>query len=87
MLLLLPAFSAAGSCPDVRPIEGLDLDEWTRSSWYIAEQQVNGYQSEEDLFCVVVSFESFSPLIYLEVVFFILLQFSFLLLFFCFTFL
>merc|ERR1719163_519179 len=57
LTLLLPAVvAAAGSCPDVRPLEGLDLAEWTRASWYIAEQQINGYQSEEDLFCVVATY-------------------------------
>ena len=57
LTLLLPAVvAAAGSCPDVRPLEGLDLVEWTRASWYIAEQQINGYQSEEDLFCVVATY-------------------------------
>ena len=46
----------SNGCPDVRPIEGLDLAEWIRASWYIAEQQINGYQSEEDLYCVVASY-------------------------------
>ena len=32
------------------------MAEWTRASWYIAEQQINGYQSEEDLFCVVATY-------------------------------
>jgi hypothetical protein len=54
LTLLLPALAAA--CPDVRPMEGLDLAEWTRASWYIAEQQINGYQSAEDLYCVVATY-------------------------------
>lgn len=50
--------TASSSCPDVRPVEGLNLTEWQRESWYVQQQQLNGYQSEEELFCVVATYDS-----------------------------
>lgn len=51
-----------GSCCD-KPIcqaldvqTDVDLDEWTRATWYIQEQQVNGYQPMEDLYCVAATY-------------------------------
>lgn len=38
------------------PTHPIDLDEWTRASWYVQKQQVNGYQREDDLFCVVATY-------------------------------
>lgn len=38
------------------PTKELDLDEWTRASWYVQKQQVNGFQSEENLYCVVATY-------------------------------
>lgn len=35
----------------------IDLDEWTRATWYIQEQQVTGYQPEESLYCVTATYE------------------------------
>jgi hypothetical protein len=34
------------------------LTEWQRESWYVQQQQLNGYQSEEELFCVVATYDS-----------------------------
>lgn len=64
-LLLIFIFVAAAyasvavkgtDCPDVRPVAGLNLSEWTRSTWYIQQQQINGYQQESDLFCVLATY-------------------------------
>jgi apolipoprotein D and lipocalin family protein len=34
----------------------VDLDEWTRATWYIQEQQVTGYQPAESLYCVAATY-------------------------------
>jgi hypothetical protein len=39
-------------------VEDLDLDEFTRASWYVQEQQVNSYQSEDQLHCVVATYDA-----------------------------
>jgi len=44
-------------CPDLQPVENLDIAEFTRASWYVQEQQVNSYQSEDQLQCVVASYD------------------------------
>ena len=50
-------FSLQRACPPVATQGDFNLDEWVRASWYIQEQQVTGYQSPEDLFCVVATYE------------------------------
>jgi hypothetical protein len=45
-------------CPNVQPAQDLDLDEFTRASWYVQEQQVNSYQSEDQLQCVVATYDA-----------------------------
>jgi len=51
-----------GSCPEVSPMTGLDLEEYARASWYVAQQQVNGYQGPEDLFCIVATYDAHSDI-------------------------
>lgn len=46
----------SASCPDVKPLAGVNVTEWSRKSWFIQQQQINGYQSAEDLFCVVATY-------------------------------
>jgi apolipoprotein D and lipocalin family protein len=50
----------------------VDLDEWTRATWYIQEQQVTGYQPEESLYCVTATYErgtdAWVPLFHGEVI-------------------
>jgi|EP00505_MAST-04D_sp_SCG-Rhode-Island_P002201 hypothetical protein len=48
----------AADCPDVKPVPGLNLTEWSRKSWYVQEQQLNGYQSAAELFCVVATYDN-----------------------------
>jgi len=47
-----------GTCPDVSPLgaDNFDLNEYIRQSWFVQGQQVNPYQQEEDLFCVVATY-------------------------------
>jgi len=35
----------------------IELGEFTRASWYVQKQQVNGFQSANDLNCVVATYE------------------------------
>lgn len=51
------AASKTTDCPKVTPLQDLNLTEWVRASWYIQEQQVTGYQSEKDLFCVSATYD------------------------------
>jgi lipocalin len=44
-------------CPDVNPPSDFDEDEYISKTWYIQRQQVNSYQSERDLFCVIATYE------------------------------
>jgi hypothetical protein len=61
---LVLAFTPAQSenflsqCPDVQPLPQLNLTEYTRASWYVQEQQVNSYQNEEQLQCVVATYDA-----------------------------
>merc|ERR1719247_2883416 len=43
-------------CPVVRPVAGFDVERYIAKSWYVQKQQTNGYQSEEDLFCVTATY-------------------------------
>jgi len=47
-----------GQCPDVQPLQHLNLTEYTRASWYVQEQQVNSYQNEDQLQCVVATYDA-----------------------------
>merc|ERR1740130_901497 len=48
---------AADVCPRVATQGGFNLTEWVRASWSIQEQQVNGFQQPENLYCVVATYE------------------------------
>ena len=52
---LRPAAARPLVCPRVATQGDFNLEEWIRASWYIQQQQVTGYQSPEDLFCVVAT--------------------------------
>jgi hypothetical protein len=49
---------ASNMCPDVQLQTNppVNLTEYSRASWYIQQQQVNGYQRPEDLYCVVATY-------------------------------
>ena len=34
----------------------INITEYIRKSWYIQQQQINGYQSKNDLYCVVATY-------------------------------
>lgn len=57
LLLSCGASLAAAACQTVVPVENLNVEEYTRASWFVQEQQVNGYQPEEDLFCVTATYD------------------------------
>jgi len=43
-------------CKDIRVSTEVDLDEWTRATWYIQQQQVTGYQPAGSLHCVTATY-------------------------------
>eukprot|EP00615_Pteridomonas_danica_P010859 CAMPEP_0114360362 /NCGR_PEP_ID=MMETSP0101-20121206/23803_1 /TAXON_ID=38822 ORGANISM="Pteridomonas danica, Strain PT" /NCGR_SAMPLE_ID=MMETSP0101 /ASSEMBLY_ACC=CAM_ASM_000211 /LENGTH=343 /DNA_ID=CAMNT_0001504553 /DNA_START=43 /DNA_END=1071 /DNA_ORIENTATION=- len=45
-------------CPVVNAIDNLDLNEFTRATWYIRQQQVTRYQTNEDLYCVLATYDA-----------------------------
>ena len=49
-ILIYSYFS--NSCPDVQPMERFNTSEYIRSTWYIQQQQITGYQPENALYCV-----------------------------------
>merc|ERR1712216_767810 len=54
----LPSRTLLGgsNCTAVTTVDDLNLTEFTRKTWYIQQQQVNGYQSADDLFCVAATY-------------------------------
>ena len=44
-------------CPPIATQGSFNLTEWIRASWFIQEQQLNGFQQPEDLFCVAATYE------------------------------
>jgi hypothetical protein len=50
------AVGASAACADVETQSDFNLTEYVRASWYIQKQQVNGYQSEDRLNCVVATY-------------------------------
>ena len=46
----------SSECPDVQPMKDLNLTEYGRATWYIQEQQINGYQNASCLFCTLATY-------------------------------
>lgn len=49
--------TAFGACKKVHSVKDLNLVEYARASWYVQEQQFTSYQLEDDLRCVVASYD------------------------------
>lgn len=45
------------TAPDLTTFENIDLDEFTRATWYIQKQQETGYQPKENLNCVAATYD------------------------------
>jgi hypothetical protein len=43
---------SAQACTHIEPLSNLNVSEFSRSTWYIQKQQITGYQSESELYCV-----------------------------------
>ena len=43
---------ASGLCPTITPMADFNTTEYIRSTWYVQEQQLNGYQKNNTLNCV-----------------------------------
>mmetsp|Transcript_15787 Transcript_15787/g.27645 ORF Transcript_15787/g.27645 Transcript_15787/m.27645 type:complete len:227 (-) Transcript_15787:175-855(-) len=44
-------------CPEVEPVEDFNITEYVRASWFVQQQQVTSYQSEDQLECVVATYD------------------------------
>jgi apolipoprotein D and lipocalin family protein len=44
-------------CLPIATQGSFNLTEWVRASWFIQEQQLNGFQQPEDLYCVLATYE------------------------------
>ena len=49
-LLLVSQF--INTCPHIQPMKNFNTSEYIRSTWYIQQQQITGYQPRESLYCV-----------------------------------
>ena len=56
-ILNSPTFSTS-SCPSISPMIHFNTTEYIRSSWYVQQQQVNGYQSNNTLYCVMQTLDT-----------------------------
>jgi hypothetical protein len=57
ILAAMLAVSTASSCPDIQPAAGLNLTKWVEKTWYVAQQQLNGYQKISELFCTLATYD------------------------------
>lgn len=55
-VVAITAANAAPTCPTISPMNGLDLDEWLRKTWYVTEQQVTGYLHPDSFYCVTATY-------------------------------
>jgi lipocalin len=44
------------TCPVVSPVEPFDLERYIEKSWFIQKQQINPYQSANQLYCVAATY-------------------------------
>jgi len=59
LLALVPLVNSAAAfwCPGVDPVADFNISEYVRASWYVQQQQVTSYQSEDQLECVVATYD------------------------------
>jgi hypothetical protein len=58
MLFLFTNLIASLSCPDIQPMKNFNTSEYIRSTWYIQQQQITGYQQANTLYCVAQTLEA-----------------------------
>ena len=56
LLTTIQVSSGVSPCPTLQTQSNLNLTEYQRASWYIQEQQVNGYQPVDSLYCVTATY-------------------------------
>ena len=52
MIISLFLSLSSALCPCIRPMSNFNTTEYIRSTWYVQEQQINGYQTNNTLNCV-----------------------------------
>ena len=56
LLMLATTTTFACNCTNVQPMSEINITEYARKTWYIQRQQINGYQSENQLYCVAATY-------------------------------
>lgn len=54
-------YSADAACQPVSTVDGLDLNEFTRASWFVQAQQVVQFQPADNLFCLTATYNQDNP--------------------------
>lgn len=52
LLQILSTSISLNTCPHIQPMRNFNTTEYIRSTWYIQQQQITGYQPRESLYCV-----------------------------------
>jgi hypothetical protein len=58
MSLFLTNLLLSLSCPNIEPMKNFNTSEYIRSTWYIQQQQITGYQPPNSLYCVAQTLEA-----------------------------
>ncbi len=45
-------------CPNIQPMKNFNTSEYIRSTWFIQQQQITGYQPENALYCVAQTLDT-----------------------------
>ena len=59
ILMMKIYFVIASNCPSIKLQTNppVNLTEYAKHTWYIQQQQINGYQPESDLYCVTATYK------------------------------
>lgn len=52
MYNILLSAAILSACPNISPMSEFNTSEYIRSTWFVQEQQINGYQANNTLYCV-----------------------------------
>ena len=60
--LLIASLTFSSTCPDVQPMSNFNTSEYIRSTWYIQQQQITGYQPNNTLKPIWLPFMVSNPM-------------------------
>ena len=55
---IIPLLFTQNTCPIVKPMADFNTSEYIRSTWFIQQQQITGYQPPETLYCVAQTLDA-----------------------------